>query len=163
MNNTEIYTYTRKEIQDNLIIESRYEKNNIVYITEKSIVDIYLPNSQIKFGKISFINNLTILNDINNELLNNDLLNNDLSNNTLSNNTLSNNTSIVTLITKEGSLVFNLNYLTIYGDSKPNAQISLITKPTFTSGKYLNYNNIKITINILGLFGERIVIIEYMQ
>lgn len=151
MSITEIFTYSREDIQENLIIESRFEKNNIVYITEKSIADIYLPNSQTKFGKISFINNLTVFNDQNNEILNNVLLNN----------SLSNNTAIITLITPEGSLVFNVNYLTIYNDSKPNPQTSLFTKPTFTSGKYLNYNNIKITITISGLLSKRVVIIEY--
>lgn len=141
MKKTEIYTYTRKEIQENLVITSKEEKNDIIYLTEKSVANVFLPNSQIKIGKINFINNLTIFN--------------------ITDKKTSNNTAIGTLITLDGSIVFNLNYLLVFGDSKPNSQISLMTQPTFTSGKYLNLNNIKITIEILQSNGERIIIIEY--
>jgi hypothetical protein len=139
MKKTELYTYTRTEIEENLVISSKKEKNDIIYITENSIGNVYLPNSKIKFGKINFINNLVIQ----------------------KNNELSLNTVIGTFVTKDGTLVFNLNYIINFNDSRPNTDVSLITRPTYTSGKYLNFNNIKITIDILALNGDRIIIIEY--
>ena len=141
MKKKEIYSYKLNEIQDNLIIESKEIKNDILYITEKSITDIYLENSQIKFGKIEFINNLTYF-DIQDEKF-------------------SNITSTVTLITKDGSMVFNINSLTNLNEPKPDKPISLITRPTFKSGKYLNCKNIKITIDVFDSSGIGLVIIEY--
>lgn len=139
MKKTEIYTYTREEIDKNLVISSKIEKNEITYITESSIANVYLPNSKIEFGNISFINNLIIQ----------------------KNNELSINTAIGTIVTIDGSLVFNLNYEVNLQDSRPDTDIFLITQPTFKSGKYLNLKNVKITIDILALNGDRILIIEY--
>jgi len=139
MKKTEIYIYSREEIRENLVISSKIEKNDITYITENSLANIYLPNSEIKYGKISYINNLIIE----------------------KNNQFSSNTSLGTFVTKEGSLVFNLSYLVDYGDSRPNVNLSLITKPTFSSGKYSNAKDIKITIDVLSLNGDRVFIIEY--
>ena len=141
MKKTEIYSYTLSELQNNVVIEFKEIKNDILYITEKSIADIYLKNSQIKLGKISFINNLTYFD--------------------IQDSKFSNITSTVTLITKDGSMVFNINSLTNLNDPKPDKPISLITQPTFTSGKYLDYKNIKITIDVFESLDVGLVIIEY--
>jgi hypothetical protein len=134
---TEIYTYTRVEIENNKVIMAEQTKNEITYKTENSACNIYLPNSLIKAGVISFINNLVLKNV--------DSL----------------NTAIITLVTKNGSLTFNLNYVLKFQDSKPEVNKVFVTKPTFVSGDYLNYDNIKVSIFIVDLLGDRIITIEY--
>ena len=110
-----------------------------IYITENSIANVYLPNSQIKFGKVSYVNNLVIDNEN------------------------SFNTSLGTIITKDGSLVFNLNYILKFNDSRPENDKVFITKPNFISGKYLNYKDLTITLQILESSGDRIIAIEYFE
>jgi len=113
------------------------KNNNVTYITENSLANLYLPNTSIVAGTISYINNLFI------------------------SPIESFNSSIGTIITKDGSLVFNFNYVLKFIDSKPDENLILTAKPTFTSGKYLNYKEIKITVQILKLTGDRILSIEY--
>ena len=139
MKKTEIYTYTRIELEANQVIISNNEKNNIKYITENTIGNVYLPNSTIKCGKLSFINNLFIDKE------------------------LSFNTSIGTFINKDGSIVFNFNYILKFLDSKPESDKVLLAQPTYMSGKYMNYKNLTITIQILELTGDRIIAIEYFE
>jgi hypothetical protein len=139
MKKTEIYTYTRIELEANKVITSTNENNDIKYITENTIGNVYLPNSTIKYGRISYINNLFIDKEI------------------------SFNTSIGTFITKDGSIVFNLNYILKFRDSKPDIDKVLFAQPTFMSGKYMNYKNLTITIQILELTGDRIIAIEYFE
>jgi hypothetical protein len=134
---TEIYTYTRVEIENNKVIMAVQTKNDITYKTENSVCNVYLPNSLIKAGEISFINNLVFKN------------------------VGSLNTAIITLITQNGSITFNLNYVLKYKDSKPEVNKVFVTKPTFVSGDYLNYDNIKVSIFIVDLLGDRIITIEY--
>ena len=135
--NTEIYTYSRKEIQENRAVMAEKKVGSIIYLTENVIGNIYLPNSSIIVGSLSYINNLVLSKDN------------------------SFNTSIGTIITNDGSLVYNLNYVIKFGDSKPDIDSVFVTRPTFTSGKYLTYKNLTITIQILQLTGERIIAIEY--
>ena len=59
---TEIYTYTRVEIENNKVIMAEQTKNKVKYKTENSVCNVYLPNSSIKVGEISFINNLVLKN-----------------------------------------------------------------------------------------------------
>ena len=58
-------------------------------------------------------------------------------------------------------MVFNLNYILKFNDSRPPDDLLLTTKPTFLSGEYLSYSNVKINVQILKSNGERIVSIEY--
>lgn len=139
MKKIEIYTYTRAELDANKVIISNNEINGTRYITENTIGNIYLANSKISIGKISFINNLFIEKEI------------------------SFNTSIGTLVTNDGSIVFNLNYILKFLDSKPDTDKILITQPTFISGKYLSYKNITIKFQIVDLIGDRIIVIEYNE
>jgi hypothetical protein len=135
--NTEIYFWTRKEFEQNKAIMVEKNINSITYVTENVYGNLYLPNSFVIIGSISFINNLFFTN------------------------LDSYNTSIGTIVTKDGSIVFNLNYVIKFMDSKPDENLILTSKPTFVSGKYLTYKNIEITIQILKLTGERILAIEY--
>ena len=134
---TEIYTYSRFELEQNKAIMNEKKNNNIIYITENNLANLYLPNSSIVVGTISFINNL-FFSPMD-----------------------SFNSSTGTIITKDGSLVFNFNYVLKFMDSKPDENLILTAKPTFTSGKYSNYKEIEITVQILKLTGDRIVSIEY--
>lgn len=137
MKNTEIYIYTRKELEENSAIMNEKIVNKITYKTENVIGNIYLPNSNVKVGKINYINNLVISDDT------------------------SFNTSIGTIVTKNGSIVFNFNYILNFSNSRPNVKNVFSAKPTYTSGVYDNYNNLTITVQILELTGERIIAIEY--
>lgn len=139
MKNVEIYIYNRKELEENLVIESKNEKNNIIYITEKSIASLFYPHTDKSVGQISFINNL-VINQID-----------------------SFNTSIGTIVNDKGSLVFNFNYVLKYNDSKPSDNLLLSAIPTFISGEYSLYSNIKINVQILKNSGERILSIQYDQ
>lgn len=136
---TEIYTYSRFELEQNKAImnEKKNNNNDILYITENNLSNLYLPNSSIVVGIISYVNNLVFTS------------------------VSSFNSSIGTIITKDGSLVFNFNYILKFMDSKPDENLILSAKPTFISGKYSNYKNIKITVQILKLTGDRILSIEY--
>lgn len=137
MKKSEIYTYNRQELNENRVTISENEKNNIKYITEKTLASLYLPNSNISVGLISYINEF-ILSDKN-----------------------SFNTSIGTIITDKGSLVFNFNYTIKFNDSRPPDNFLLTAKPTFMSGEYSSYSNVKINVQILQSDGERILSIEY--
>ena len=134
---TEIYTYTRLELEQNKVIMNEKKNGDIIYITENVLGNLYLPNSFTKAGIISYINNF-VLNKEN-----------------------SFNTSIGTIITNDGTLVFNFNYVLKYMDSRPDEKLVITANPTFLSGKYLNYRNVKINVQILKLTGERILSIHY--
>ena len=137
MKNTEIYTYTRAELEENLAIMNEKTVNEITYKTENVLANIYLPNSTVNVGKINYINNLVV------------------------NNEISFNTSIGTIITKNGSIVFNFNYVINFLNSRPNPKSVFSAKPTYASGLYSNYNNLTISVQILESTGERIIAIEY--
>ena len=138
MNKIEIYIYNRGELNDNRVIVSENKKNDIIYITEKTIGNLYLPNTSNTIdGIISFINEL-VISDKN-----------------------SFNTSIGTIITSKGSIVFNFNYVLKFEDSRPEDNLLLQTIPTFVSGEYLNYSNIKLSVQIIKSNGDRILSIEY--
>lgn len=137
MKKTEIYIYSRNELEKNKVVMAENGINDIKYQTENTIGNLYLPNSMIKVGKINYINNLVISNEN------------------------SFNTSIGTLVTNDGSLVFNFNYILKFFDSKPEVNKIFYAKPTFVSGKYLHYENISISVQILELNGDRIVAIDY--
>lgn len=139
MKKTEIYIYNKVELFDNAVITTQTNNSGIKYITEKTLGNIYLPNTNIEVGIISYINNLTI-SDKN-----------------------SFNTSIGTIITDNGSLVFNFNYTIKYEDSRPVDNKVLIASPTFADGKYSEFSNITITVQILENSGDRIIAIEYDQ
>lgn len=139
MKKTEIYTYNKKELFDNSVITTQENKNNIKYITEKTTGNIFLPNSTIEEGIISYVNNLIISNKN------------------------SFNTSIGTIITSNGSLVFNFNYILKFEDSRPVENTILTAKPTFIGGKYSEFNNITVTVQILETSGDRIIAIEYIE
>lgn len=137
MKNTEIYTYSRIDINNNLVVLAEETKNNIKYKQESSIAPIHLPNSNVKAGVINFINNLVISDED------------------------SFNTSIGTLVSKNGSIVFNFNYIAKFFDTRPDEREVLTTKPTYVSGNYSNYKDLTISVQILKLNGERIIAIEY--
>ena len=59
-------------------------------------------------------------------------------------------------------MVFDINSLNNLSDPKPDIPITLIMQPTFTSGKYLNCKNIKITLEVFVSSGFGLVIIEYI-
>lgn len=139
MKKTEIYTYNKKELFDNAVITTQENKNNIKYITENTIGNVYLPNSTIDAGIISYINNLTISKKN------------------------SFNTSIGTIITNNGSLVFNFNYILKFEDSRPDDNSVFTAKPTFINGNYSKFNNLTITVQILENSGDRIIAIEYFE
>ena len=139
MKKTEIYTYNKKELFDNAVITTQTNENNIKYINEKTLGNIYLPNSTIEAGIISYINNLTITNKN------------------------SFNTSIGTIITNNGSMVFNFNYILKFEDSRPDDNSVFAAKPTFIDGKYSEFNDISITVQILENSGDRIIAIEYIE
>jgi hypothetical protein len=134
---TEIYTYNKQELNENRVNVSKNEINNIIYITEKTLGSIYNPNSDLAVGTISYLNEL-VLNPKN-----------------------SFTTSIGTILTNKGSLVFNFNYISKFNDTTPSDNLLLTAKPTFVSGEYLMYTNVKITVQILQARGERILSIEY--
>jgi hypothetical protein len=134
---TEIYTYNRKELDDNRVMISKNEKNNILYLTETTLGTLFNPNSNIPAGQITYINEL-VSNPIN-----------------------SFNTAVGTIVTKNGSLIFNFGYVLKFEDSRPPDNLLLTSKPTFMSGEYLSYPNIKINVQILQSNGERILSIEY--
>jgi hypothetical protein len=137
MKNTEIYTYSRIDLNNNLVILAEETKNNIKYKQENSIAPIYLPNSNVKAGVINFINNLVISDED------------------------SFNTSIGTIVSKNGSIVFNFNYIAKFFDTRPDIGEVLTAKPTYVSGNYSNYKDLTISVQILKLNGERIIAIEY--
>ena len=137
MRKTEIYIYNRQELNDNSVIVSKNENNNIKYISEKTLGTLYYPNSDKSTGIISYLNEL------------------------VQSPKNSFNTSIGTIITDKGSIVFNLNYILKFDDSKPSDNLLLTAKPTFMSGEYLLYTGIKINVQILQSGGERILSIEY--
>lgn len=139
MKKTEIYTYNKNELFDNAVFTTQENENNIKYITEKTVGNIYLPNSTIEAGVISYVNNLTISNKN------------------------SFNTSIGTIITNNGSLVFNFNYILKFEDSRPVENLVLTAEPTFIGGKYTEFNNLTITVQILENSGDRIIAIEYIE
>lgn len=137
MKQIEIYTYDRKELVENLVITNKENKNNIEYITEKSLCNVYLPNSKIVYAKLSYINNLIL------------------------SNAFSTNTSVGTFVSDSGSIVFNFNYVVKFGDSRPSDNEILEAKPTFVSGEYSKYSNIKIIVQVIKNSGERILVIEH--
>lgn len=139
MKKNEIYTYTREELNKNRIIMIEKNINDIKYITENTTGNIYLPNSNIDVGKISFINNLVIDNNI------------------------PSNTVFGTLITNHGTIIFNYFYLLKLNNSVPPSYNSITTKPTFVSGKYINYKDITITRQLFDSDSERIIVIEYYE
>ena len=137
MSTTEIYTYNRKELEKNSVIVSKNEINDIIYITEKNLAQIYYPNTNNIAGQISYINDF------------------------IKSPKNSFNTSIGTIITPRGSLVFNFNYLLKYEDSEPIENLLLRAKPTFLSGVYSMYKNLEINVQIVQSNGDRILSIEY--
>ena len=140
MKNLEIYTYNKKELDDSKLITIDIV-NDIKYIKENTIANLYLANTQQKVGHISYINNIISKPDI------------------------TFNTSIGSIITPNGKLVFNFSYIisseqTII-NSAPDENKLLIADPTFKSDSYLGFNNLKISVQIIKKFGERILSIEY--
>lgn len=137
MKKTEIYTYSREELNKNKVIISENEINGIKYITEKNLGPIHLPNTSTQIGVIKYTNDFVLNKD------------------------LSFNTSIGTILTTKGTIVFNLNYVLKFLDSRPLENSVLITKPTFVSGEYLSFKDLEITVQILQESGERVLILEY--
>lgn len=123
--------------------------NNVIYETENIVGNIYEPNSSNKTGYISYINNITIVNDGINILPE-----------------ISFNTSIGTIITQHGKLVYNLTYTITENPSleittSPNENQVIRTTPTYVSGVYANYNNVVITIYVVEPENIRLLTIEY--
>ena len=144
----ETYYYSKVELKktSNRTINN---VNNVTYITEKIVGNIYEPNSTNKAGYISYINNITIVNDGINILPE-----------------ISFNTSTGTIITQNGKLVYNLTYNinekpSVEITSSPNENKVISTTPTYVSGAYANYNNVIITIYIVEPENIRLLTIEY--
>lgn len=134
----EIYTYNRDELEQSAFITID-TKDDIKYIKENNIGNLYLANTTNKIGTISFINNIVNKPDV------------------------IFNSSIGTLITPNGNLTFNLNYVikdTIFFTSAPAENELLVTKPTFKGGKYTDFN-VEISVQIVKRTGLRILTIEY--
>lgn len=136
MKKTEIYTYNIKELNTNLVTVSENEINNIIYKTEKSVGLLYYPNVDISIGQISFTRDI-VINSIKPTL-----------------------TTVVTIITNNGSLVYYSNFVMEFNNSLPSQNLLLTAKPIFVSGDYLLYSNIKINVQILQSDGDRILSIE---
>jgi hypothetical protein len=139
MKTVEIYTYDRDELEKSRFVNIDV-KDDIKYIKENSIGNLYLANTTNNIGFISFINNVVVKPDV------------------------IFNTSIGTLITPNGNLVFNFNYVikdTLFSSSAPEANELLVAKPTFVGGKYTEFNNIKISVQIIKRLGLRVLTIEY--
>lgn len=122
---------------------------NTIYQTENIVGNIYYANTINKAGLISFINNITLIK-------NEDTIIPEISF----------NTSIGTIITDNGKLVFNLAYginqsASSEITSSPNENKLLITKPTFAGGIYSNYENITISIYVVNPEETRLLTIEY--
>ena len=139
--NIETYTYTITELIKNsqlLKFEPRLEnKKSFIQNTNATLYE----NINNIAGKIIFINNFTQIDGSNF------------------------NTSIGTIITESGKLVFNLSY-EIFTESFPflDTGKSLETKATYKSGKYDNKfgNDVLITIQSLNdLYQTRVVTIQY--
>ena len=82
----EVYTYDKADLEKSKFVTVN-SKDDIKYITENTIGNLYLANTTNKVGFISFVNNITTKPDI------------------------SFTTSIGTIITPVGKLVFNFNYI----------------------------------------------------
>ena len=137
----EIYTYSRADLEKSKFVTVN-TKDDIKYITENVIGDLYFANTTNKVGFISFINNVTTKPDI------------------------SFTTSIGTIITPIGKLVFNFNYiLRPESDlivSAPFDNELLIAEPTYKGVGYSGFNNdLKISVQVIDKLGNRVVIIEY--
>ena len=144
----ETYYYSKVELKktSNRTINN---VNNVTYVTENIVGNIYEPNSTNKAGYISYINNITIVNDGINILPE-----------------ISFNTSTGTIITQNGKLVYNLTYTinqkpSVEITSSPNENKVISTTPTYVSGAYANYNNVIITIYIVEPENIRLLTIEY--
>ena len=136
----EIYTYDKEQLEKSKFATVN-SKDDIKYITENTIANLFLANTTNNVGFVSFINNITVKSDI------------------------AFTTSIGTIITPIGKLVFNFNYI-IKADSEfiisaPFDNDLLIAEPTFKSDGYLGFNNLKISVQILSRLGNRVVAIEY--
>lgn len=154
----EVYTYDKAELE-----KSKYTtvnpKDDIKYITENTFGNLFLANTNDKVGFISYINNIVVTPDI------------------------TFNTSIGTVITPIGKIVFSLNYIVkiepnliippinpsiIIPPIDPSLVISapkdgelLIAEPIFKDGVYLGFNNLRISIQVIDSIGKRILVIEY--
>jgi hypothetical protein len=139
-NNIETYTYTLTELIKNsqfLQFEPRLEnKKSFIQNTNATLYE----NINNVAGKIIFTNNFTVI-DNNNF-----------------------NTSIGTIITNNGKLVFNLSY-EILTDTVPylDAGKTLETKATYKSGKYSDiFSDVLITITSFNdLDQSRVITIQY--
>ena len=142
MKSIEIYIYDKKELEDSKFTTIDV-KNDIKYITEHTIANLYFANTDTKAGYISYINNIVSKPDI------------------------TFNTSIGTIITASGKIVFNFNYIVIPDQSlilsAPNENNLLIAVPTFKSDLYLGFNNLQILVQIVEKQGLRILTIEYIN
>lgn len=139
MKTVEIYTYDRQELDKSRVVNID-TKDDIKYIKENSIGNLYLANTTNNVGFISFINNLVVKPE------------------------LIFNTSTGTIITPNGNLVFNFNYVvkdTASFSSAPVENELLVAKPTYAGGKYSEFNNLKISVQIIKRLGLRVVTIEY--
>jgi len=134
----EIYTYNRDELDESRFITID-TKDDIKYIKENSIGNLYLANTTNKIGTISYINNIVNKPDV------------------------IFNSSIGTIITPNGNLIYNFNYVikdTLLSSSAPEENELLVTKPTFKGGKYADFD-VKISVQIIKRLGLRILTIEY--
>jgi hypothetical protein len=139
-NNIETYTYTRTElIKNSQIMEFKPQRENKKSFIQNTNATLY-ENINNNVGKIIYVNNFTVI-DGNNY-----------------------NTSIGTIITDSGKLVFNLSY-EIITDSVPqlDAGKTLETIATYKSGKYSNiFSDVLITITSFNdLDQNRVLTIQY--
>jgi hypothetical protein len=140
-NNIETYTYTVTElIKNSQIMDFKPRLENKKSFIQNTNATLYENINNIA-GKIIYINNFTQIDGSNF------------------------NTSIGTIITDSGKLVFNLSY-EIFTDSFPFLDTGKIleTKATYKSGKYDNKlgNDVLITIQSLNdLYQTRILTIQY--
>ena len=136
----EVYTYDKAELEKSKFATVN-STDDIKYITENTIGNLYLANTTNNVGFISFVNNITAKPGI------------------------IFNTSIGTVITPNGKLVFNFNYvLKAESDliiSAPQDNELLIAEPTYKGDKYSGFNNLKISVQIINRLGNRVVSIEY--
>jgi hypothetical protein len=139
-NNIETYTYTRSELVKNAqIIQFEPQLENKKSFIQNVSANLYENINNIA-GKIIFVNNFTQIDD--------DKI----------------NTSLGTIITNNGKLVFNLSY-EISTNIIPHLDAGLIvkTKATYKSGLYDNhFNEVLITIQSLNdLDQSRVITIQY--
>lgn len=135
----EIYTYDKSELDKNRVIVSEIDKNDIKYLTTKSLGALQLPNTKISNGVFKITSDVTFY----------------------SKTSLA--TYTATIQTLRGSLIIDFSFAPRFLDftQRTSEDVLITSKPSFVSGEYLAHKDIVVYIQILANSDERIVVIKY--